>query len=240
MANIRQGRSSTPRCEPLSERDIQWAYDRICEVVEAYRTLVAYSPRTASPPSDHIASPSGEEVHRLLEQVQRRGTWMREVHKLDIRQFVDRAGQWGTFDFVNDALHLISHLTAAPSPAQQSGELREAFLQTQMMLEQIVHLKSTDFAEVRARIMANRQALASTPSSSPSEMGREDIARIIDPGLWAQHDAKLAELIDLDGDPLGGVIAHDKRDEARRLVAGTLRKADAILALSQPTELGER
>jgi len=39
MANIRQGRGSTPRCEPPSESDIQWAFDRIKEVLEAARHL---------------------------------------------------------------------------------------------------------------------------------------------------------------------------------------------------------
>lgn len=41
MANQRQGRSSTPRCEPPGEYDIKWAHDRIAEVLEAARALSA-------------------------------------------------------------------------------------------------------------------------------------------------------------------------------------------------------
>lgn len=35
MADLRQGRSSTPRCEAPSQRDVSWATDRIREVLEA-------------------------------------------------------------------------------------------------------------------------------------------------------------------------------------------------------------
>ncbi|WP_422057686.1 hypothetical protein [Sphingomonas sp.] len=47
---------------------------------------------------------------------------------------------------------------ATPAPSQ-TDTLRLALLHTQMMLEQIAHLKSTDFAEVHRRILANRKAL---------------------------------------------------------------------------------
>lgn len=41
--------------------------------------------------------------------------------------------------------------------------LRAAFMQTQIMLEQIVHLNSTNFQAVRDCVIANRAALAPTP-----------------------------------------------------------------------------
>jgi hypothetical protein len=39
MANMRQGQSDTPRCEPPSEYNVQWAFDRIKEAVAAYNAL---------------------------------------------------------------------------------------------------------------------------------------------------------------------------------------------------------
>jgi hypothetical protein len=55
----------------------------------------------------------------------------------------------------NEATDAILQLVSPSNDA-----LREALIQTQMMLEQIIHLKSTDFAEVARRIMAIRAALA--------------------------------------------------------------------------------
>ena len=45
MAVTRQGQSSTPRCEAPSEYDVQWAFDRIKEVLAAAPAL------TKAPPS---------------------------------------------------------------------------------------------------------------------------------------------------------------------------------------------
>lgn len=49
MANIRQGRSSTPRCEPPSEANVRWARERIAEVLEAAKVLAEYAPKSAAP-----------------------------------------------------------------------------------------------------------------------------------------------------------------------------------------------
>lgn len=61
-------------------------------------------------------------------------------------------------------------LAGRPSPARD--KVLEAFLQTQMMLEQIAHLKSTDFAGVHRRIIANRAALKAQPPSTDPEACR--------------------------------------------------------------------
>ena len=52
--------------------------------------------------------------------------------------------------------------TTITAQAAREARLREAFLKTQTMLEQIAHLKSTNFREVQERIVANRAALEGT------------------------------------------------------------------------------
>ncbi|WP_311271297.1 hypothetical protein [Sphingobium sp. WCS2017Hpa-17] len=44
LANMRQGQSSTPRCEPPSEREIQWARNSIKDVLAASPPLYAHPP----------------------------------------------------------------------------------------------------------------------------------------------------------------------------------------------------
>lgn len=51
MANIRQGQSDTPLCEPPSQQSIDWCADRIREVRKAEAELAALSPTAKSEPS---------------------------------------------------------------------------------------------------------------------------------------------------------------------------------------------
>lgn len=50
---------------------------------------------------------------QLRERIERRLTWLREAHKLDVRQFVDRDGKWSAFDFCNDVER---YLAQGPRP----------------------------------------------------------------------------------------------------------------------------
>ena len=68
---------------------------------------------------------------------------------------------YSDFDWGALNSHFAAHRLATSADLRSNLDVaREALGQTQMMIEQIEHLKSTDFDAVRKRIIANRIALA--------------------------------------------------------------------------------
>lgn len=220
-----------------------------------------------TPPSDHIASPSGEVTLREAARDLLRAMHDGQQHvgyRLDLwncleaclathspaQAIASPSGE--AVSAVNAASYraLIEQAglipqAATPSPAQQSGELRVAI---EIAREAIARKKDADDAPNTARLTRSGQyddssevqdalrgavlALASTPSSSPSEMGREAIYRtalenILNPLAMIQREAAAS------GNQLSG---------AAYSIANDLGFVQSIArtALSKPTELGDR
>ena len=83
----------------------------------------------------------------------------------------------------------------------------------------------------RAAAPAGGEQIAESANCSPAVTDHEAVARLIDPRAWSRRDQLLESATATDGDPLGGVIAHDHRQEADRVVRASLETAGKILVL---------
>lgn len=196
MAEQRQGQSSTPRCEPPGDYQVQWAFDRIAEVLAASppaptsEAVATYQTRVhewmMACFNDEIAFSRQERNHRFLEEalelVQAMGCTRREAEQLVAYTYDRPIGE--PMQEVGGVMVCLAALcTAASIDMDTAGEAELARIWTKVEKIRAKHAAKPQFSPLpgpsRSVLPAPTREACRTCNGTGSE-GRHSICRDCD------------------------------------------------------------